>query len=68
MRSLMSEVPSRFELLYTVLQTATYPLGQGTVLFSGAKIGDSFQTTKYSFRKFIVFIFLGGEILASSLE
>ena len=24
------EVPSRFELLYTVLQTATEPLGQGT--------------------------------------
>ena len=30
-RSLKEEVPSRIELLYTVLQTAASPLGQGTM-------------------------------------
>ena len=29
--SFVFEVPSRVELLYTVLQTVTYPIGQGTL-------------------------------------
>ena len=40
------EVPSRIELLYTVLQTVAQPLGQGTVGFADANLDVFFETAK----------------------
>ena len=43
------EVPSRIELLYTVLQTVASPLGHGTIGgFAGAKLHVFFHPCKFS--------------------
>lgn len=48
MNRVFFEVPSRIELLYTVLQTVASPLGQGTVRsFTGAKLKLLFLSSKF---------------------
>lgn len=54
--TLIKEVPSRIELLYTVLQTVASPLGHGTIgVFAGAKLSSFFISRKFLGHKIRIF-------------
>ena len=45
------EVPSRIELLYTVLQTVASPLGHGTIAVCDCKVSTSFSFLQIFWQK-----------------